>query len=76
MYNIINKLISKRGWFTLFALLITINLSAQQDLIKGVVIDETNTPLIGATVMVKEPQTELLLIWMVNSVSKLKKVIL
>lgn len=53
MYNIINKLISKRGWFTLLALLITINLSAQQDLIKGVVTDETNTPLIGSTVMVK-----------------------
>lgn len=52
MYNIINKAVSKRGWFTLLALLITICLSAQNQ-IKGVVVDETDTPLIGATVLVK-----------------------
>ena len=48
MYNILNKTISKRGWFTLLALLITICVSAQD--IKGVVVDETDLPLIGATV--------------------------
>lgn len=55
MYNILNKTISKRGWFTLLALLITICVSAQD--IKGVVVDETDLPLIGATVRVKGAQT-------------------
>ena len=44
MYNILNKTISKRGWFTLLALLITICVSAQD--IKGVVVDETDLLLL------------------------------
>lgn len=52
MYNKTNKTVSKRGLFTLLALCLTICISAQ-NLIKGTVIDETDTPLIGATVMVK-----------------------
>ncbi|MEG2514980.1 MAG: TonB-dependent receptor plug domain-containing protein, partial [Bacteroidaceae bacterium] len=52
MHNIIKQATSKRGWFTLFALIIAISLSAQNKL-KGVVIDETNAPLIGATILVQ-----------------------
>lgn len=52
MRNRITKTISQRGWMTLLALMMTITLCAQST-IKGVVIDETDTPLIGATVMVK-----------------------
>ena len=51
MYNISTKAISKRGWFTLLALIATICVSAQN--VKGVVVDETDMPMIGATVMVK-----------------------
>lgn len=43
---------SKRGWMTLLALIITIGMYAQNT-IKGVVIDETDSPLIGATILVK-----------------------
>lgn len=56
MYNITTKTASKRGLFTLLALCLTICISAQ-NLIKGTVIDETDTPLIGATVMVKGTTT-------------------
>lgn len=55
MYNISTKAMSKRGWFTLLALIATIYVSAQN--IKGVVVDETDMPMIGATVMVKGTQT-------------------
>ena len=55
MYNIYTKAISKRGWFTLLALIATICVSAQN--VKGVVVDETDMPMIGATVMVKGSQT-------------------
>jgi hypothetical protein len=55
MYNISTKAISKRGWFTLLALIATICVSAQN--VKGVVVDETDMPMIGATVMVKGSQT-------------------
>ena len=48
----INNVMSKRGWFTLLALFMTINLFAQKT-VKGIVVDETNTPLIGATIMIK-----------------------
>lgn len=51
MHNII-KTISQRGWITLLALMITVSLYAQNT-VKGVIIDETDEPLIGATVMVK-----------------------
>lgn len=47
------KSIGARGWFTLLALMLTICLYAQESSVKGVVVDETNTPLIGATVQVK-----------------------
>ena len=48
MYNIKFKALSKRGYFTLLALLIAITSFAQEITINGVVIDETDTPLIGA----------------------------
>lgn len=48
----INKAMSQRGWMTLLALIMSISLYAQNT-IKGVIVDETDFPLIGATVMVK-----------------------
>ena len=48
----INKTMSQRGWMTLLALIMSISLYAQNT-IKGVIVDETDFPLIGATVMVK-----------------------
>ena len=56
MYNIKFKALSKRGYFPLLALLIAITSFAQEITINGVVIDETDTPLIGATVQVKNTQ--------------------
>lgn len=55
MHNIFQKTMGKRGWLTLLTLLVTICVSAQN--IKGVVVDETNMPMIGTTVMVKGSQT-------------------
>lgn len=58
MYNInFIKSISARGWFTLLALILTISLYAQNATLKGVIVDETDTPLIGATVQVKGTPT-------------------
>ena len=58
MYNInFIKSISTRGWFTLLTLILTINLYAQNTTLKGVIVDETDTPLIGATVQVKGTST-------------------
>lgn len=58
MYNInFIKSISTRGWFTLLALILTISLYAQNTTLKGVIVDETDTPLIGATVQVKGTST-------------------
>jgi tonB-linked outer membrane protein, susC/ragA family len=58
MYNInFIKSISVRGWFTLLTLILTINLYAQNTTLKGVIVDETDTPLIGATVQVKGTST-------------------
>lgn len=58
MYNInFIKSISVRGWFTLLTLILTINLYAQNITLKGVIVDETDTPLIGATVQVKGTST-------------------
>ncbi len=58
MYNInFIKSISARGWFTLLALILTISLYAQNATLKGVIVDETDTPLIGATVQVKGTST-------------------
>ena len=52
MYNINNliKSISIRGYFTLLALIVTISVYAQELTLKGVIVDETDTPLIGATI--------------------------
>lgn len=52
MNHILTKAISNRGFITFLALFMSINLFAQKA-VKGTIIDETNTPLIGATVMVK-----------------------
>ena len=53
MYNKITSIIkSKRGFTALFALLISITISAQNS-VKGVVIDEIGEPMIGATIKVK-----------------------
>lgn len=46
------KTIGRRGWMTLLALMMTFALYAQ-NAIKGVIVDETGEPLIGATVMQK-----------------------
>ena len=51
-YTNIIKSISARGLFTLLALIISISLHAQNATVKGVIVDETDTPLIGATVQV------------------------
>lgn len=68
MYNINNliKSISIRGWVTLLALMLTISVYAQELTLKGVIVDETDTPLIGATIQAKAPQQELLRTLMVN----------
>lgn len=44
---------SKRGYITLLALFIALTTFAQDINVKGVVLDETDTPLIGATIQVK-----------------------
>ena len=51
------KSISTRGWFTLLALILTISVYAQDVAVKGVVVDETDSPLIGATIQVKGTST-------------------
>lgn len=53
MFKSIYNTMSKRGYVTLLALLISFTAFAQDITVKGVVVDETNTPLIGATVQVK-----------------------
>ncbi len=52
MHNIITNTISHRGFITLLALVISISQFAQ-NVDKGAIVDETNLPLIGATVQVK-----------------------
>lgn len=47
------KSISQRGFFALLALMIAISVQAQGIQVKGLILDENNIPLIGATVMVK-----------------------
>lgn len=53
MHKINLHIWSKRGYFTLLALLISIVAFTQEITVKGIVLDETDTPLIGATVQVK-----------------------
>ena len=55
-YKFIVNTLSKRGYLTLLALLIAITTFGQEITVNGVVIDETETPLIGATVQVKNTQ--------------------
>ncbi|MDR0940141.1 MAG: TonB-dependent receptor [Mediterranea sp.] len=59
MYSIMNSIKSRsaRGWVTLWALLLSLNILAQESTLKGVVTDETDTPLIGATVRVMDTAT-------------------
>lgn len=59
MHNINNliKSISIRGWVTLLALMLTISVYAQELTLKGVIVDETDTPLIGATIQAKGTST-------------------
>ena len=56
MYKSNYHILSKRGCTTLLALLVSIITFAQNVTIKGVIFDETNLPLIGATVQVKGGQ--------------------
>ncbi len=73
MHNIITKTISHRGFITLLALVMSISLYAQ-NLVKGTVVDETDLPLIGATVLIKkEIAEEQLLILMAIILSMPKK---
>ena len=53
--SIVNTL-SKRGYLTLLALLIAITSFAQEITVNGTVLDETDTPLIGATIQIKNTQ--------------------
>lgn len=57
MYKLNYKALSKRGYLTLLALLIAITTFAQEQItINGIVLDETDMPLIGATIQVKNAQ--------------------
>ena len=42
----------RRGFITLLALIMSIGMFAQ-NMVKGTVVDETDLPMIGATVMIK-----------------------
>ena len=52
MYNNIIRSIGQRGLITLLTLILSVNLYAQK-VFKGTIIDETNMPLIGATVTIE-----------------------
>lgn len=73
-YTNIIKSISARGLFTLLALIMSISLHAQNATVKGVIVDETDTPLIGATVQVKGTATGSIPTLMEITQSKLIKV--
>ena len=51
-YKSIVNTLSKRGYLTLLALLIAITSFAQEITVNGTVLDETDTPLIGATIQI------------------------
>ena len=53
--SIVNTL-SNRVYLTLLALLIAITSFAQEITVNGTVLDETDTPLIGATIQIKNTQ--------------------
>ncbi|EKJ92944.1 TonB-dependent receptor P3 [Bacteroides finegoldii] len=52
MHYMITKTSCQRGFITLLALIMSISIYAQ-NIVKGTVVDETDLPLIGATVMIK-----------------------
>ena len=52
MYNMITRTSCQRGFITLLAVIMSISIYAQ-NIVKGTVVDETDLPLIGATVMIK-----------------------
>ena len=53
MYKSTFHTLSKRGYITLLALLVSIITFAQGVTVKGTVLDENKEPLIGATIQVK-----------------------
>ena len=53
MYKPAYHTLSKRGYITLLALLVSIITLAQGVRVKGTVLDENKEPLIGATIQVK-----------------------
>ncbi len=53
MYKPTYHTLSKRGYITLLALLVSIITFAQGVTVKGTVLDENKEPLIGATIQVK-----------------------
>ena len=57
MYKTTYHTLSKRGYITLLALLVSIITFAQGVTVKGTVLDENQEPLIGATVQVKGEST-------------------
>lgn len=57
MYKPTYHTLSKRGYITLLALLVSIITFAQGVTVKGTVLDENQEPLIGATVQVKGEST-------------------
>jgi outer membrane receptor protein involved in Fe transport len=57
MYKSNYHTLSKRGYTTLLALLVSFITFAQNVTVKGVIFDETNLPLIGATIQVKGGQS-------------------
>ena len=57
MYKPTYHTLSKRGYITLLALLVSIITFAQGVTVKGTILDENKEPLIGATVQVKGETT-------------------
>ena len=57
MYKPTYHTLSKRGYITLLALLVSIITFAQSVTVKGTILDENKEPLIGATVQVKGETT-------------------
>ncbi|MBQ8500860.1 MAG: TonB-dependent receptor [Bacteroides sp.] len=52
-YKTLTNRLSRRGYLTLLALLVMFTAWAQEVTVNGVVVDEMNEPLIGATIQVK-----------------------
>lgn len=73
MYKPTYHTLSKRGYITLLALLVSIITFAQGVTVKGTILDENKEPLIGATVQVKVKRPVQPLIWTVISLSKPRK---